>query len=395
MTIRECPRPHVRVFTSSCRADKQSATPASYYRGGTSRGVIFQRHHLPADQSRWPRIFLQVMGSPDPHGRQLDGFGAGVSSLSKICVVAPSEREDADVDYTFVGIGIENDEVDIAGNCGNMSAAIGPYAFNQRLLRDLNYACDNMATVKIHNTNTGVIIKSCFPVADGEAQTQGSFSVDGVSGLAAQTTLEFLRPSGSKTGRLLPTGNVIDKIAGVDVSCIDAANPCVFVRAADLEINGTVLPNDFNKLPDILRQLEDIRYNGAVAMGICKGGEPAPRTIPKVAIVSPSTNQTLLSGKQLEASQHDLVVRFISDTQPHRAIPLTGALCTAAAAKIKGSVVQECLGTEPVDQGIVTIGHPSGRIAVTAVLDSEGDVESATVFRTARRIMEGQVFWND
>jgi len=340
-------------------------------------------------------MFLQVMGSPDPNGRQLDGFGAGVSSLSKICIVAPSERDDADVDYTFVGIGIENDEVDIAGNCGNMSSAIGPYAFNQRLLGGTNYTSAETATVRIHNTNTGVIIRSSFPVADGEAQTQGSFSIDGVSGTGAQITLDFLRPSGSKTGRLLPTGNVVDKIAGVDVSCIDAANPCVFVRAADLGIEGTVLPNDFNKLPDKLQQLENIRHKGAVAMGMCKESETPPRTIPKVAIVSPSSNQTLLSGKQMEAFQLDLVVRFISDTQPHRAIPLTGALCTAAAAKIEGSVVQKCLGVDPVDQEMVTIGHPSGRIQVTAALDSQGDIESATVFRTARRIMDGEVFWND
>ncbi|KAJ9649252.1 hypothetical protein H2201_004259 [Coniosporium apollinis] len=335
------------------------------------------------------------MGSPDPYSRQLDGLGAGVSSLSKICLVSRSERQDVDVNYTFVGIGIEQDEVDTAGNCGNMSAAIGPYAFNERLLGDIDYDTEGTKSVRIHNTNTGVIIKSTFETSEGEAEVVGDYTIDGVSGSGSRITLDFLRPGGAKTGRLLPTNNAIDTIEGVEVSCVDAANPCIFVRAADVGIEGAILPNNFNKLPEKLAHLEIIRHKAAAAMGMCESGSEAPRTIPKIAIVSPSTEHKLLSGRTLDASSIDLVIRFISDTQPHRAIPLTGALCTAVAAKIKGSVVQQCLAQQHVDPNMITIGHPSGRIQVNATMAAGGDVESASVFRTARRIMAGQVYWND
>ncbi|KAK3062110.1 hypothetical protein LTS18_004805, partial [Coniosporium uncinatum] len=391
----DIPRCQQRMFSATLPQLKQRSTPASYWRGGTSRAVLFQKKDLPTDDAIRRKLFLQVIGSPDPNGRQLDGLGAGISSLSKICIVSPSDHPDADVDYTFVGIGIENNEVDLAGNCGNMSAAIGPFAFNQRLLPSVKCETDTSATVRILNTNTGAIIHSTFPTTDGEASSTGDYALDGVAGTAAQINLDFLRPAGSKTGRLLPTGNVTDKLAGFEVSCIDAAGPMIFVRASDLAIDPAILPNDFNKQPEKLKQLEKIRHQGAVAMGMCKPGDVPPRVTPKIAIVSPSVTQVSLSGKKMEAEMLDLVVRFISDTQPHRAIPLTGALCTAVAAKVEGSVVQQCLERELVTEGMVTIGHPSGKIEVNAQMDGKGDVECATVFRTARRIMEGEVFWND
>jgi len=389
------PRRQQRTFSATLQQLKQRSTSASYWRGGTSRAVLFQKKDLPTDAATRRKLFLQVIGSPDPNGRQLDGLGAGISSLSKICIISPSAHPEADVDYTFVGIGIENDEVDLAGNCGNMSAAIGPFAFNQRLLPSANYESNKAATVKILNTNTGAIIHSTFPIADGEASSTGDYALDGVAGTAAQINLDFLRPAGSKTGRLLPTGNTVDKIAGFEVSCVDAAGPVIFIRAADLAINPAILPNDFNKQPEKLKQLEEIRHQGAVAMGMCKPGDVAPRVTPKIATVSPSVKQTSLSGKRMEAEMLDLVVRFISDTQPHRAIPLTGALCTAVAARVEGSLVQQCLGSKPVTEGMVTLGHPSGTIEVNAQMDGNGDVKCATVFRTARKIMEGEVFWND
>ncbi|KAF2100072.1 DUF453 domain protein [Rhizodiscina lignyota] len=374
---------------------KQRSANASYYRGGTSRAVIFQPKDLPKDRSQWGKIFLQVIGSPDPNGRQLDGMGGGVSSLSKICIVGPSNHPEADVDYTFVAMGIERDEVDFTGNCGNMSSAIGPYALNQGLLGTKKYESNGTAEVRIHNTNTGVIIRNTFQTVDGEAAVQGDFTIDGVGGSGARIQLDFLKPGGSKTGKLLPTGNAIDTILGFEVSCVDAANPAIFVRAEDLGVDPTILPNDFLKLPDKLALLDDIRHHGAVKMGVAKDIESCPRTIPKVAIVAPRGDQKVLSGKTVPGSELDLVVRFISDTQPHRAIPLTGALCTAAAAKTEGTVVQQCLKAPLVDDDMITIGHSSGRIQVNAQVDEKGDIESATVFRTARRIMEGKVFWNE
>ncbi|EOD45074.1 putative duf453 domain protein [Neofusicoccum parvum UCRNP2] len=373
----------------------QRSTPAAYYRGGTSRGVMFQEKHLPKDERSRRSIFLQVMGTPDPNGRQLDGMGAGISSLSKICLVAPADDPNADVTYTFVGVGIETPIVDLAGNCGNMSSAVGPYAFNERLLGDIDYEKEGRATVRIFNTNTKKYIRNSFPVAHGQAQVQGDFSVDGVGGTGAKVTLDFLDPSGSKTGKLLPTGNAVDNFNGIDVSCVDAAGPGVFVSAKDIGVEGTILPNDFNKLPEKLQLLEDIRRQAAVAMGMAKAGSGVPRVTPKIAIVSAPASHKILSGQAQEASAVDVVIRFLSDEQPHRAIPLTGALCVAAAAKVKGSVVQRHVAQKLVDPEMITIGHSSGRIQVTAAMNDRGEVETATVFRTARRIMDGQIYWNE
>lgn len=334
------------------------------------------------------------MGTPDPNGRQLDGMGAGISSLSKICLVAPIDDPDADVTYTFVGLGIETPIVDLAGNCGNMSSAVGPYAFNERLLGNIDYEKEGTATVRIFNTNTKKYIHNSFPVANGQAQVQGDFSIDGVGGTSAKVTLDFLDPSGSKTGKLLPTSNVIDKFNGIEVSCVDAAGPGVFVSAKDIGVDGTILPNDFNKVPEKLQLLDDIRRQAAVAMGMSKTTAGVSRVTPKIAIVSSPASHKILSGQTQEASAVDVVIRFISDEQPHRAIPLTGALCVAAAAKVQSSVVQQHVAERPVDPGMITIGHSSGRIQVTAAMNNRGEVETATVFRTAKRIMDGQVYWN-
>ncbi|KAF2497841.1 DUF453 domain protein [Lophium mytilinum] len=369
----------------------QRSINASYYRGGTSRALIFQPKDLPADQSLWPSVFLQLMGSPDPYGRQLDGMGAGISSLSKICIVGPSIHKDCNVDYTFVGIGIERDEVDMAGNCGNMISAIGPYAVNSGLFE---VGKEEEATIRIHNTNTGVLIRSTFPVVDGQAVVKGDYAIDGVSGTGAKVQLDFLRPGGAKTGKLLPTKQVVQKIKGVEVSLVDAANPCVFVRAEDVGVPGTILPTDFNKMSEKLALLDEIRRAGAVAMGLVKSESEVPRTIPKVGIVSRAATHKVLSGETIEENSVDVVIRFISDEQPHRASPLTAALCTAVASKIKGSIVEQCLASKPINAGMVTIGHASGRIQIDATMDEVGDAECATVFRTARRIFDGKVYYN-
>lgn len=376
----------------------QRATPASYYRGGTSRGVLFREADLPAAAEARVRVFLQVMGSPDAHGRQLDGLGAGIMSLSKICVVGPRAGDPrADVDYSFASIGIDSPVVDTTSNCGNMSAAVGPFAFNARLLGDeFDYERPRDVTVRIFNTNTRKYIHSTFPVADGEALATGDLAIDGVSGTGAPIKLEFIDPAGAKTGKLLPTGNVIDHVDGIPVSCVDATNPNVFVFAEDVGLPGHILPDAVNAQPDKLKLLDDIRRKAAVKMGMADTEELVPRSIPKIAIVSRPSTHTLLSGKTQDASAADVVVRFISDGQPHRAIPLTGALCTAAAARLSGSIVHSRLAEKPVNEGMVTIAHPSGRIQVDADMDPEAKtLASAAVFRTARRIMDGAVYWNE
>jgi 2-methylaconitate cis-trans-isomerase PrpF len=376
----------------------QAPVSAAYYRGGTSRAIIFREEDLPTDPDHRRSLFLQAIGAPDRHGRQLNGMGAGVSSLSKICIVKLRGRADpiADLDYTFVGMGIESDEVDYAGNCGNMASAIGPYAKNTSGLRSTfktmpGHVGDetDVYTVRILNTNTGKVIRSTF-----NTSVDDSTSIDGVSGLGTTVKLDFINPGGSKTGKLLPTGRVVDIINGVPVSCVDAANPCVFVLSKEVEIDPTILPDRLLGSPFKLHVLEELRTKAAVMMGLCKEGETVPRVIPKIAIVSEPLDQTVLSGELIPGDSLDLVVRFISDRQPHRAIPLTAALCTASAAKISGSVVHQCLRSTPVTDGLITIGHPSGRIEVNATMDANGDVECATVMRTTRRLMEGKIFWN-
>jgi 2-methylaconitate cis-trans-isomerase PrpF len=393
-------------------APTQKPIEAAYYRGGTSRAVMIQPKHLPKERAKWPIIFRQIMGSGDPYGRQLDGMGAGISSLSKICLVEPHnkrvtmqgghpddvEMQEVDVDYTFVGLGIENDKVDVAGNCGNMSSAIGPYAYNTGLLPSQMYTQgDGEKTVHIRNTNTGKMIASTFTVVGGQAAVVGDYTIDGVTGPGSQIKLDFKRPYGSKTGKLLPTGNMVDKIAGYDVTCVDGANPAIFIRAKDVGIDGAILPNDFNKLPEKLDLLERIRKASAVAMGIASTEDAVPRTIPKIGLVSESFKHPVLSGQTLETTQTDLVVRFISDTQPHRAIPLTAALTTAVAARIPGTIVERLLAPTPVMKDAITIGHASGRLQVNATMDGKNNLNplSATVYRTSKRLFEGQVFWSD
>jgi 2-methylaconitate cis-trans-isomerase PrpF len=204
-----------------------------------------------------------------------------------------------------------------------------------------------------------------------------------------------MQSRGSKTGKLLPTGNVVDRFDDLQVTCIDASNPCVFVEASDLNISGTILPEAMETHPTLLKQLHSIRQQAAVAMGLANSFNSVPGSIPKIAIVSPSTSYSNISGENISESSIDLVVRALSVGQPHRAIPITVALAVASASKIKGSVVEKCLNKQrdAVDEDGVTIGHASGRIVVGAELNKKGEVKAATVFRTARRLMEGIVYW--
>lgn len=391
----------VRMKRRSIARFTQKIIPAGYYRGGTSRAVILQKIHLPEDENECHDAFRHIIGSNDPHGRQLNGMGAGVSSLSKICLVEPApDGAEADILYTFVGMGIEGDEVDLNGNCGNMAAAIGPYAFNENLVASIKWNGKRMdgpfsghnrmrprgVTCNILNTNTNVMIRSSFFTSANQAYVDDSTSIDGVTGFGTGVTLDFLSPGGSKTGKLLPTGKAVDIISGIKVSCVDAANPCVFVKASDLGVDPTILPAQFLADHVQLQRLESIRSDAAVLMDLCKAGETPPRVIPKIGIISPPVEQQVLSKEINSADSLDLVVRFISDGQPHRAIPLTAALCTAAAAKVPGSIVHQCVRGTPVNTGGITIGHPSGRIQVNATMDDNGDVECCTVVRTARRI---------
>jgi len=377
---------------------RQERIPAVFMRGGTSKAVIFRREHLPEDQSAWAPIFLAVMGSPDPNGRQLDGMGGGISSLSKVCVVAPPSRPDADVDFTFAQVSISDGSVDFSGNCGNMSSAIGPYAFDEGLVT--SGQANGECVVRIHNTNTHKIIRSRFPVVDGLAAVDGDLRIDGVAGTGAPIRLDFMHPGGARTGKLLPTGNGIDRLTlpdgtVIEASLVDAANPSVFVRAEAVGLTGSELPDALERDHALMTRLEDIRCAGAVAMGTAADVAAAARAAaqPKVAAVSAPRASRTLSGATLAASDHDIAIRMISVGQPHRAVPLTGALCLAAACRVPGSIPNLLVrGARPALPETLRIGHPSGTILVSAKVEA-GDIEFASVFRTARRLFEGTVLY--
>jgi hypothetical protein len=372
------------------------ALPAVFMRGGTSRAVMFHSKDLP-ERAAWDPIFLAAMGSPDPNGRQLNGMGGGISSLSKICILAPSDRADADIDYTFAQIQIREPAVDYRGNCGNMSSAVGPFAVDEGLVRPNG----DTAVVRIFNTNTGKIIRSTFPLVDGRAAMDGDLAIPGVAGTGAPIRLDFLSPGGSATGRLLPTGNVRDwlelpGVGSIEVSIVDAAKPCVIVRARDIGLNGTELPDWLDTNTAVLARLESIRRAASVAMGLTRTEQEAgqSRSAPGIGFIAPPTEAPTLSGETIRAEEVDLTARFISNGQPHRALPVTSALCTAVAARISGTLVAEALRTDP--GGSIRIGMPSGTLTVGADVarDASGawTAHSGAFYRTARRLFDGRIY---
>jgi 2-methylaconitate cis-trans-isomerase PrpF len=382
---------------------RQLRLRAVFMRGGTSKAVMFRAADLPAERELWTPIFLGAIGSPDPNGRQLDGMGGGISSLSKICVIGPPTRAGADVDYTFAQVSVKDAAVDYSGNCGNMSSAVGPFAVDEGLVSVTETAGD--ATVRIHNTNTRKLIVAHFPLDGGGAATDGDFKLPGVAGSGAPVRLDFLEPGGAGTGKLLPTGNAIDTldadgVRGIEVSMVDAANPCVFVSAGALGASGIEMPGELEANGALLRRLEAIRIGASLKMGIAKTAEAATRipSIPKVAMVAPAREARTLAGERLAAKDADVTVRMISIGQPHRAVPLTGAMCLAVASRIEGTVVNRVARPSAAPEDLVRIAQPSGLTVVGAAVrrasDGEGHewfAESATVYRTARRLMEGWV----
>jgi len=373
------------------------ALPAVFMRGGTSRAIMFHARDLP-DRSAWDPIFLAAMGSPDPNGRQLNGMGGGISSLSKVCILAPSPREDADIDYTFAQVQIREAAVDYRGNCGNMSSAVGPFAVDEGIVRPNG----DTAVVRIFNTNTQKIIRSTFPLLDGRAAVDGDLAIPGVAGTGAPVRLDFLTPGGATTGKLLPTGQPVDVldvpgIGPIEVSMVDAANACVFVRAADLGLTGRELPDALDADKALLDKLQRIRRAASVAMGIARDDTEARSiaAVPLVGFVAPPMDAPTLSGDPVAATQIDLTARFISSGQPHRALPLTASLCTAVAARIAGTVANQALGAG-ASAGPVRIGMPSGILTVDADVaqDAAGrwQAHSGAFYRTARRLFDGRVY---
>lgn len=368
----------------------QTRLSAAFMRGGTSNALVFHARDLPDDREEWPALFCAAMGSPDPNGRQLDGMGGGISSLSKVCVIGPPTRPDADIDYTFFQIAVDRAEADLSGNCGNMSSAMGPFAVDEGLVS----VSDGEAVVRIHNTNTARMIHARFPVEEGRAAVDGEFSLPGVAGTGAPVRLDFLEPGGASTGSLLPTGRPVDRLAipglgALDISIVDAANLCCFVRAADIGLTGIETPAMLEDNAEALAMLDAVRRAAGEAAGL----DPVPGSIPKVGTVARRTAFETLAGERLAAMDMDFAARMISVGRPHRAAPLTAALCLGVAARMEGTLVHEA--SLASGSGDIRIGHPSGIALVAAAVSGSGagtHAERAVVYRTARRMMDGFVY---
>ncbi len=364
-------------------------------RGGTSKALMFHLRDLPADRSTWDALFLRAMGSPDPHGRQLNGMGGGVSSLSKVCVLGPPTRPDADLDYTFAQILVNEARVDYSGNCGNMSSAVGPFAIEEGIVP----AAEGEMTVRIHNTNTKKIINATFRVRDGRALVEGELEIPGVAGTGAPVRLDFLDPGGAVTGKLLPTGkprDVLDipGIGRIEVSMVDAANPCVFLDAKSLGLTGTEMPEALDRNRALLDRIAAIRCHASVAMGIARDvGEARSKSMPQIGFVSAPQDAVTLAGEAIAASSADLTVRIISNGQPHRALPLTGSLCTAVAAGIEGSIPNQYARRR--ETATLRLAMPSGVLTAGGeVLREAGGWRAVrgSFFRTTRRLFDGYVY---
>ncbi len=376
---------------------KQLKIPAVFMRGGTSNAIVLHERDLPRARALWDEIFLAAIGSPDPYGRQLDGMGGGVSSLSKVCVVGPSTRADADIDYTFAQVQVKEAKVDYSGNCGNMSSAMGPFAVDEGLVR----VSGSEALVRIHNTNTKKIIHARFALDDGLAAIDGELAIPGVAGTGAPVRLEFREPGGATTGKLLPTGNVVDllEVPGVGkirASLIDAANACCFLDAADLGLAGTEMPEELDQLTTLLDKLAKIRIAASVAMGIGRDAEDAAKkkSVPFVGFVSGPQDAPSLSGQIIKGDSVDLTGRMLSNGQPHRALPLTASLCMAVAARIDGSIVNRVARLNPDPDAEIRIAMPSGVLVVAAAVKRVNGVWQADqggFYRTHRRLFDGNV----
>ena len=394
---------------------------ATYLRGGTSKGVFFKLQDLPeAAQQPGPirdALLLRVLGSPDPYGKQIDGMGNASSSTSKAVILSRSTRPDHDVDYLFGQVSIDQPVVDWSGNCGNLSAAVGPCAIHMGLIDAARIPANGTATIRIWQANIGKTIVAHVPITNGQVQETGDFELDGVTFAAAEVALEFINPAADEDGAgsaMFPTGRVVNTLqvpttvaasGTLHVTLINAGIPTVFVNAAELGYTGTELQAAINTDPQALARLETIRAHGALRMGLIHNlAEAATRQhTPKIAFVAPPTDYTTSSGKPIKAGDIDLLVRALSMGQLHHAMMGTAAVAIGTAAAIPGTLVNLAAGgaadASELDAGgaprqSVRFGHPSGTLRVgaeAALVDGQWQVTKALMSRSARILMEGWV----
>ena len=370
---------------------KKTTFPCTIMRGGTSKGIFLMEKDLPEDPGLRDRIILAVFGSPDI--RQIDGLGGADSLTSKLAIIGPAKKSDYDIDYNFGAVGIDKAFVDYSANCGNISSAVGPYAVDKGLVK----AVEPFTIVRIYNANTKKMIYSKVPVKKGKVVWEGDYAIDGCPGTAAKIELSFMDPGGATTGRLLPTGNVVDELKldtgeSYRVTIVDAGNPTAFVRAEELNLRGNELPAEFDQDMATRAKLEAIRKKVGEMMGI-----PVSQSIPKISFIAPAQDFKTVTGKVVGKDSVSMLARVMAMGKMHKTFAITAGIPAAIGAVIPNSVVNQVVaGGKPVptDKEIV-IGHPSGMMDVKVEMRIEKGqphIVSCTVGRTARKIMDGQVY---
>ncbi|MHB8091579.1 MAG: PrpF domain-containing protein [Syntrophales bacterium] len=367
-------------------------------RGGTSKGIFFHLSDLPQEPSLRDKVIRRVFGAPD--FREIDGLGGAELLTSKVAVIGPSTRPDCDVDYLFGQVSMAAPMIDWRSNCGNISSAVGPFAIDEGLVK----AVAPLTRVRIHQVNTGKVIIAEVPVRENRAEVEGKHKIDGVPGTGAKIILDWADSAGSLTGKLLPTGRVTDTLAvegedDVEASLVDAAIPTVFLRAEALGLKGSETPLEIDSDAKLLKRIEKIRSVAAQTMGLCKDWRKATSEVPYspfIALCAPPMNYTnWTTGKVVSEKSVDIVVRLLFMQKMHRTYPVTGTVCTVAAAMIPGTIPNQLARKEVVARGEVRIGHPAGVIAPEGkVIRQKGSfvLKRATVDRTARCLMRGYAF---
>ena len=384
----------------------QIKVPATYMRGGTSKGVFFRLQDLPqaaqVPGAARDALLMRVIGSPDPYGKQTDGMGAATSSTSKTVILSKSSRPDHDIDYLFGQVSIDKAFVDWSGNCGNLTAAVGPFGISNGLVDPSRVPRNGTATIRIWQANIGKSIIAHVPITDGAVQETGDFELDGVTFPAAEVQIEFMDPAAEEEGgggAMFPTGNLVDDlvvpgVGTLKATMINAGIPTIFVNAADIGYKGTELQDDINSDAKALEMFETIRAHGAMRMGLIKHLDEAAKRqhTPKVAFVARPADYVASSGKPVAAGDADLLVRAMSMGKLHHAMMGTAAVAIGTAAAIRGTLVNLAAGGGNLEA--VRFGHPSGTLRVGAQasqVDGEWVVIKAIMSRSARVLMEGWV----
>ncbi len=367
-------------------------------RGGTSKAIFLLRNDLPSDEELRDKIIQRIFGAPDV--REIDGLGGADALTSKLAIIGPPTRKDCDIDYLFGQVNMVEPMIDYVGNCGNISSAVGPFAIDEGMVN----AVEPVTTVRIHQVNTKSVIIAEVPVKGHKAEVEGNHAILGVPGTGAKIVLDFADSAGSITGKLLPTGHVIDVlqvegIGEIEVSLVDAGNPLVFLRAKDLGLTGAETPQEIDSDSQLLVKIEKIRSFAAEKIGVVDDWRKATQErpyVPFVAICAPPVSyRDWITGKPVDSNSIDLSIRLLFMQKMHKTFPVTGAICSVAAGMIPGTIANQVARPGIIENGALRIGHPAGVMTPTGKVEKKNGVfilKKAKVDRTARCLMKGYAF---